>query len=254
MTRGSSAGRLRAVRDLQGRLIFVRHAQGSLFSSNYDQLSELGQMQARRLGAHWGGLGERFDAVFTGPAQRHRDTESLAREASAEVGIEWPAVQIVEDLDEHDAAGLMRGVIPQVSQKREDLRPLIERALAKIEDERERQRVWEALFVEVLAMWREGEVGVEGIETWAEFRTRVRRGLDQVLSQSTGQRVVVYSSIGPAAITLERALGTSAHVAYATAWRLLNCSVCQFVHHDDALGLESLNRVPHLDPEHWTTR
>lgn len=242
------------MRDPRGTLVFVRHAQGSLFSSNYDQLSELGKKQARLLGEHWGRRAEQFDAVFTGPAQRHRDTESLARGAAQAAGTQWPAAIVIEALDEHDAAGLMRGVIPQVSEKREDLRPLLERALGKIEDKRERQRVWEALFVEVLAMWRAGEVGAEGIETWPAFRARVHDGLDEVLAQSEGKQVAVYSSVGPAAVILARALGTTDHVAYETAWRLLNCSVCRFVRTEASLGVDSLNAVPHLEPELWTTR
>ena len=71
-------------------LVVVRHAQASLFSDNYDQLSELGRRQSAMLGeylldrarAH----GESFDHVFTGPAVRHRDTHALAAEVLAAGG------------------------------------------------------------------------------------------------------------------------------------------------------------------------
>ena len=38
--------------------------------------------------------------VFTGPAERHRDTERLARERAAALGVRWPEPTVVDDLDE----------------------------------------------------------------------------------------------------------------------------------------------------------
>lgn len=235
-------------------LVLVRHAQGSLFTRNYDRLSELGQEQAGRLGEHWARQRMEFDVVFTGPAERHRDTERLARERAATLGVHWPEPTVVDDLDEHDAAGFMKGVLPQVHEKRPDLHELIDQALAKLEDKKDRQRVWEKLFVEVMAMWLRGDVGVEGIETWPEFKTRVRRGLDHVMEGAKGKRIAVYSSVGPSAVTLQRALDSADQVAYDIAWRLLNCSVSSFVFDQDRMTLDGLNAVPHLDPDMWTTR
>lgn len=237
-----------------GRLVVVRHAQGSLFSDDYDRLSALGRRQARALGEHWARQGRSFDRVISGPATRHRDTHTLAREPAIAAGIEWPAAEIVEDLDEHDAAGLMRGVIPTLTQLRPDLGDLLERALGRIEDRTERQRVWEALFVEVIAMWLRGEVAPEGVETWTEFRTRVDRGLDHVLEGTGDARIVVFTSVGPSAVTLARALQSADQVAYDIAWRLLNCSFTSFALDERGLGLDALNAVPHLEPELWTTR
>jgi broad specificity phosphatase PhoE len=237
-----------------GTVVVIRHAQGSLFSDDYDRLSDVGRRQAKALGEHWAGQGRRFDRIYSGPAVRHRDTEALAREGIRAAGIEWPQVEIVEDLDEHDAAGLMRGVIPSLSELRPDLVPLLERALGRIEDRGERQRVWEELFVKVIAMWIRGEADPEGIETWPEFTARVRRGLDHVLADGEERDVAVFTSIGPSAVTLARALGATDQAAYDAAWRLLNCSVTRYAFSDGRLILEGLNAGPHLDPELLTTR
>lgn len=237
-----------------GTLVVIRHAQGSLFSDDYDRLSELGRRQAGALGEHWAGQGRRFDRVVSGPAARHRDTESLARARLRGAGIDWPRVEIVDELDEHDAATLMKGVIPTLAKQRPDLAPTLERALGRIEDRGERQRVWEELFVEVISMWIRGEVAPEGVETWAAFRARVQQGLARALDDSRAGEVAVFTSVGPSAVTLATALGLEDQVAYDVAWRLLNCSFSQFVIEQGRLTLDALNAVPHLAPEMWTTR
>ena len=53
------------------RLFMVRHAQASFGGPDYDQLSEVGEEQARRLGAHWVQQGMIFDQIFIGPRRRH---------------------------------------------------------------------------------------------------------------------------------------------------------------------------------------
>ena len=61
-----------------GRLFLVRHAQASFLSQNYDQLSALGETQARLLGEYWARRKMTFDRVCVGPAIRHRQTAQIA--------------------------------------------------------------------------------------------------------------------------------------------------------------------------------
>ena len=49
-----------------GNLYLVRHGQASFGADDYDQLSELGQAQALRLGEYWRERGMKFDAIYTG--------------------------------------------------------------------------------------------------------------------------------------------------------------------------------------------
>ena len=51
------------------RLILVRHAQASFFADSYDQLSPLGESQARALGEHWSRLGIAFRRSDRRPAR-----------------------------------------------------------------------------------------------------------------------------------------------------------------------------------------
>jgi broad specificity phosphatase PhoE len=71
-----------------GRLFLVRHAQASFLSQNYDQLSALGETQARHLGKYWARCGLVFKGVYAGPAQRHRRTAEIAGICELEDGVQ----------------------------------------------------------------------------------------------------------------------------------------------------------------------
>lgn len=59
------------------QITLVRHGQANTQArdeDSYDQLSDLGQQQARWLGTHWREAGVRFDRVYTGTLRRHKET------------------------------------------------------------------------------------------------------------------------------------------------------------------------------------
>jgi broad specificity phosphatase PhoE len=57
-----------------GVLLLVRHGQGSLGTSNYDELSELGYRQSRLVGARLGRADLRVSQAWCGALARQRDT------------------------------------------------------------------------------------------------------------------------------------------------------------------------------------
>ena len=59
-------------------LTLIRHGQASFFADNYDQLSELGERQARALGEYWARRELKFDEVYTGPRVRQSHSAELA--------------------------------------------------------------------------------------------------------------------------------------------------------------------------------
>ena len=52
----------------------IRHGQASFGKANYDQLSELGYLQAHRLGISLKERDEPVDVVYVGAMQRHLQT------------------------------------------------------------------------------------------------------------------------------------------------------------------------------------
>ncbi len=59
-------------------LTVVRHGQARPFDPNPDQLSALGEEQARALAEYWKRTGVAFDEVWSGSLKRQRQTAELA--------------------------------------------------------------------------------------------------------------------------------------------------------------------------------
>jgi len=238
----------------------IRHGQASLFSTDYDVLSERGEAQARDLGAHLAGAGVHFDRLFSGPAKRQKDTASLAREAAAKVeGVTpWPEPVVVEGLDEHDAFGMMSRVVPKLADDPE-IKPL-QAGIAEAKDRRERSRGFQRLFEAVMTRWLRGEIDAEDAETWPAFKARVLEALETVVSiPAPAKRIAAFSSVGPLAVLLQRALNTEDLPSFQTAWRIRNASITRFEFSARAgasrLTLDGFNTLPHLpNPDTWTFR
>ncbi len=223
--------------------------------ADYDELSDRGRAQASHLGEHLVAHDITFDAVFCGPARRHRDTEALAGAQVRAASRPWPEAQPVPQLDEHDAFGLVKGAVASCGDD-----PTIaaaQRAMLEATSPAARSGTFQRLFEVIMARWLREELVLEGIETWPQFRARITEGLQRVLDAAgSGCRAVAFSSVGPLAVLLQRALGTDDASSFTTAWRLRNCSLTTFVF--DGRGrftLDAFNAVPHLpDPRTWTFR
>lgn len=221
--------------------------------ADYDELSPRGRQQATALGQHLAARGWSFDAAFTGPARRQRDTAALVGEAMRSSETSWPEAAELPQLDEHDAFGLLRAGVGLLADDPEV--GAANRALLAATTADERSRRFQPLFEALMHRWLRGELAPEGIETWPQFRERVRAGLEAVLA-SGSRRPVAFSSVGPLAVMLQVALHTSDADSFHTAWRIRNASLTTFVF--DGRGrftLDGFNALPHLpDPRTWTFR
>jgi broad specificity phosphatase PhoE len=236
-----------------GQVVVVRHGQASMGAANYDRLSDLGRRQAEALGEYWGRTRIDFDAVFSGPAQRHLGTEAAVREGVHAVGIPWPEPIIVPQLDEHDGFALVTKALPLL-QSHPEIGPLA-RQLTQARDT-DRNTAFQRVFEALMHRWLAGELEADGVEPFAAFRERVLAGLERVVAASRdGRRVVVFSSVGPIAVMLARVLDLPPTRAFETAWRLRNAGITSFVHGRGRFTLDGFNATPHLlDPDTVTFR
>jgi broad specificity phosphatase PhoE len=237
-----------------GTLLVVRHGQASLFAADYDELSPQGETQARALGEFLRTHGPHPDRVFAGPAKRQRDTARLCGEAYTGAAAPWPEIEALPELDEHDAFRMLASVVPRMQHDPE----IAELAAAAAErgDPRVRSAAFQRLFEAVMRRWLRGELDDTSIESWPAFAARVERGLARLLEPGgAGQRTVAFTSVGPLAVMLRAALGTSDLDSFRTAWRVRNASITTFVFRGRELTLDGFNALPHL-PERsgWTFR
>jgi broad specificity phosphatase PhoE len=236
-------------------LALVRHGQASFFSDNYDQLSPLGEQQARLLGEYWVRRGARFDAVYTGPRVRQIETAALAGEAFAKAGLSWPEPERLPELDEHQVDRLIKLAMPQVVKDFAHIGPLHAAYLAA-EGPRDKHRTFQLMFEQVVMLWVAGKVEAPGVETWAMFKDRVAAAVRRMTeSRERGRSVAAFTSVGAITVSLQLSLECGDRAAFDLGWRVKNCTISEFVYSGDRLTLDGFNAYPHLDdPALWTFR
>lgn len=238
-----------------GQLLVVRHGQESLMKTNYDDLSEQGREQATALGECLASHGWGIDLVYSGPALRHRDTARRVGKAMQTAGRAWPEPMELPGLDELDELGLARASVGSLSDDEEVVR--LRREMLEVRDREERSRRFQRLFEAVMARWLRGDFEPQGVETWPQLRARVLSCVESMTSLcEPNTRILAFTSVGPVAVLLQRALGLDDVASFELAWRVRNTAITTFGF--DGRGrllLDGFNALPHLpDPSRWTLR
>jgi broad specificity phosphatase PhoE len=238
-----------------GRLVLVRHAQASFLAADYDRLSPLGEEQARLLGEYWADRGVEFDRIFSGPRVRQKDTAKIARAAYGRTDVEFPEPTVMDEFDEYEGERVLRASLPQLAESDSFVRELHDAFLAS-PNPGEQRRNFQKLFEAVIGKWVDGEIVVQGVESWPEFSARVHRGLSKVVSGAgSNEQVAIFSSGGPIAVAMQRALNLSPRDTLRTSWMSRNCSYSEFLFSADRFTLSTFNAFPYLrEKELWTYR
>ncbi len=221
-----------------GTLYLVRHGQASFGADDYDQLSERGAAQSRRLGAYWRERGLRFGAVYTGTLRRHAQTLAGIREGLG--GLDLP-VREEAGLNEYDSGALLQAIHPTPLP-----RP----------DTPELYRHHFRLLCDALAQWMAGTISPQGMPSWEDFSAGVRQVLEQVRHAHADEDVLLVSSGGPISTAVGHVLGTAPEVTIALNMRIRNSAVTEFSTSPKRLMLQTFNTLNHLDTdEHrsWIT-
>ena len=216
-------------------------------AEDYDRLSPLGEVQARKLGEFWARHGLEFRQVFRGPARRHRQTCEIAGEVMRSAGLPWPEPVVIPEFDELDAGKVMHLCLPALIDHNETVRRLNAEFRAA-EATPEAGRLLQALFEEVSLHWAEERVAVEQLETWGQFRTRVRGAVESVRRETPRSSAsVVFTSAGPIAATLSCIFDLPPRKSLDLIWTSRNGSYSEFLFTGERFSLSSYNSFPHLD-------
>ena len=236
-----------------GRLFLVRHAQASFLSQNYDQLSTLGEKQAKLLGEYWAQRNVVFDRVCTGPALRHQHTAQLVSNAYRKAGRHFPSPAVAAEFDEFQGEAVLSESLPQLLSGNPNIREL-HRVLQSAGDDVTKRANFQRLFEAVISMWVSREITPPSAEPWPHFRARVNRGLSEFLVKSCkGEIAAIFTSGGPIGVAVQRALHLSAQDTLRVAWMSRNCSYSEFLFSGVRFMLSSFNTVAHLDDESLIT-
>ena len=224
-------------------LIAIRPGQASYAAADYDQLSEAGYEQSRRLGRWLVRHAPPPERVVLGAMRRHRQTLEALAEAYAAAGIDLPEPEIDPDLNEFDHRAVLDGFARQHTDD-----PALFRSVP--DSPPDPRQVLQQLLA-ALTAWTEDRI--EGLpERWQQFQNRTRGGLAR-LRPGSGT-VLAVSSGGVLSQFAQAALETSNARAIELNLSLRNSALCEFHHRTGAPRLSSWNSVPHLAEarELWT--
>jgi broad specificity phosphatase PhoE len=218
-----------------GEIYLVRHGQASFGAPDYDQLSELGFEQSRRLGRWFAESGIGLHLAVTGTQRRHTQT---AEACLAALGSNVP--QITDpDLNEYDHRQMLA---------RHDEKLATPEALrAAIETHPNPRRAFQALFAAAFARWMGSNHEGEYSESFSGFRWRCLEALDRrIAAAARSERIVFFTSGGPITVIVQRALGLADERVAALNFSLANAAVTTLRFRSAEQSLVTLNSFQHL--------
>jgi broad specificity phosphatase PhoE len=234
-------------------IFLVRHGQASFLGRNYDKLCPNGELQARLLGEYWSRRGVIFGRAYSGRRVRQLETSRIVSEAYRTSGVGFPDTVVMSEFDEYQAEAVLRECLPKLSQADREIEQM-RRAYEDSSDSGDRRKTFQKLFEAVISKWVAGEVTADGIESWYEFCLRVERGLAQVVGDTArAASAVIFTSAGPIAAAMRRALHLSAEDTLRLTWMSTNASFSEFRASGERFTLSTFNAHPHLEGDSLLT-
>jgi broad specificity phosphatase PhoE len=221
-------------------LYLVRHGQASFGQADYDKLSPLGVRQSQILAESLAIKRLAPDAVYTGAMTRHKQTGEPLNPALVRAGL--PGCELVQSnaFDEFDAATVWQHQINRMV--KED--PQVRLDLDNLASD---PGAFNRLFAKAMKRWVRGDVDPAIAPRWQDFTNRVRQGVRQIMEQHPSKKkVVVFTSAGPVAATVQMALSLTDEKTMELAFQLLNASVTAFTYSPKGIILSVFNDTGHL--------
>lgn len=221
----------------------IRHGQASFGKQDYDQLSPIGERQARIIGHHMQRFLPALDGLCSGGMVRQDRSAEIAREA---MGQQPPPLRRFPAFAEYDHVALFRAYLPSYLSAPDNQANTLDELLAD-------SRQLEQALRHVLASWMQGRPHQgAAVQGWPEFCAGAESALVGLLQDCAPKsRLAVFTSGGIITALLSRLLDLSAQRALGLAISLYNASITQlYCPPDGGIGdilLMGYNNITHLE-------
>lgn len=228
-------------------ITYIRHGQASLFSADYDNLSETGWQQAKLLGNYFAEHHHQVDKIFLGPLKRHRQTLEGIQKGMAAKGKSLDLEPtLLEGLKEHKLPEILRLVTPQLIESNAEIKEIAKQPTPTA---LEKKKVHFRLFEKVFLMWANGELEglYNGYHSFKEFRAEANDALEQIKKETKkGESVIAVTSGGPVGATVGDTLDLPIKKMCEVSWEVLNSSFTTYKLTKNNFRLIGFNATPHL--------
>jgi broad specificity phosphatase PhoE len=220
-------------------IYLVRHGQASFGTANYDQLSDTGHEQVRRLAHYFASQGERIDRIYSGGLKRQRETAEIIATAA---GIPTASIAIQPAFDEYDGDIIFREFALSLSKAELDA--------AGWPGLRTDRRKFQFFLERAARAWIEAKIAAPDMVPWSTFHGRIVAALaDIVQTEGRSKTVIVSTSGGVIGTIVAHVLGLANHIGIELNWAVHNASITRLIYSTDKVSLSMFNGLPHLDCE-----
>jgi len=228
-----------------GVIFCVRHGQASIFSDNYDQLSDRGILQAGEVGKFFKKEGISFDKVFFGPLQRQQHTKDLILKHATH---DTKHVTLLPELTEHQGYTTMKKILPLIIEEDQVLKQLLNQPWDNPKDQiRHHMRVYEHFSHQWIAGVYDSQLDEE-LQSWPDFIMACHKAMDTLTTEmDKGSNILVVTSAGPVATLTGIPLGLSDKQILKQSWIVYNCSISEILLTKKRKTLSVFNQVRHLE-------
>ncbi len=231
-------------------LILIRHGQADSAGENYDQLTDVGHEQARRVGRWLAVNGYQFDRLYHGGLNRQQQTLAAICEELSPGGAGMPAIEIHTSFAEFDlrvwgivANSLRHGHAEFTTLFKEWNR-------ARHENARDKGDIFKRLTGHILKAWVAAGDGFTEAESFPAFQRRVLQALEiRSYGHATeihSSKILAVTSGGPISLLTGHILGLDLARTLGLMRRIVNTSIHHFVFEQQQWQLVGFNMVPHL--------
>ena len=229
-------------------LYLVRHGQASFGSQNYDQLSELGEQQARHLGRWWAERDMQVSRVVTGELKRHQQTAQaclsgmLQQDATTFDMSAWHSDAGFNEYNHHE---VLARHVPAFDDPAAVKHFLMNTPNGK--------QAFQDIFAQAISRWMSGQHDADYVESWNTFRQRCVTAMHKQLAiADDAKNIVVFTSGGTISALCQHVLGFPDSRFAELNWSLVNSAVTRFHLQLTAEGVQRpalayLNNFSHLE-------
>ncbi|MFN7927239.1 MAG: histidine phosphatase family protein [Blastocatellia bacterium] len=230
-------------------IYLIRHAQAGP-RGNYDELSALGQQQARLLGQHLATQQMQFDTIYTGTLQRQQNTAQIVQEQLS------AAIPIITDQrwNEFQLAPIYQSMAQHLCGESESFaRDFAVMKTMLSENPYAMSGAISRCDRTVMKAWVMNRYPANGYEAWPAFQYRVQAVFAELAQHSSQENIAVFTSATPIAIAVGAALQLVEEKALELAWVMYNTGLTTLKYREATCTLYTLNTTPHLLAEETKT-
>lgn len=230
-------------------IYLVRHGQADSLGINYDQLTDLGHLQSKRLGEYFLQMRIEFDYTASGTLKRQRETLEGIRNPLQENGFCLPEHSIHDELNEFDGE-MWKHIAAVIAKSDPSYKKLLHQYIELQKNADPQCRV---VFLDViqriLREWVDG--GHRDIFSFDDYHDKVISILNHIPEDANS--VLLASSATPVAILAGYSLGLE-KINYLPLMRSVsNTSYNIFDWKDGVLTPVTINSYPHIrDPDEFS--